>query len=93
MCHETPTSCQCRGSLWRNRLAGRERILIETLQDLDARQVNIVSLTEPMTDTTTPVGRALYGIVAVFAQLRVDTIRDNPQRGLDYVRSQGRIGG
>lgn len=30
-----------------DRLAGSERILIETLQDLDARQVNIVSLTEP----------------------------------------------
>ena len=46
-----------------------------------------------MIDTTTPMGRALYGIVAVFAQLRVDTIRDNTQRGLDYARSQGRVGG
>lgn len=76
-----------------DRLAGSERILIETLQDLDARQVNIVSLTEPMIDTTTPMGRALFGIVAVFAQLRVDTIRDNTHRGLDYARSQGRVGG
>ncbi|MDN6485028.1 MAG: recombinase family protein [Bifidobacterium mongoliense] len=76
-----------------DRLAGSERILIETLQDLDARQVNIVSLTEPMIDTTTPMGRALYGIVAVFAQLRVDTIRENTNRGLDYARSQGRVGG
>mgnify|MGYP001556150570 CR=1 FL=1 len=76
-----------------DRLAGSERILIETLQNLDTRQVNIVSLTEPMIDTTTPMGRALYGIVAVFAQLRVDTIRDNTQRGLDYARSQGRVGG
>ncbi|WP_404445278.1 hypothetical protein [Microbacterium marinum] len=39
------------------------------------------------------MGRALYGIVAVFAQLRVDTIRDNTQRGLDYAKSQGRVGG
>ncbi|MEJ5947032.1 recombinase family protein, partial [Pseudokineococcus basanitobsidens] len=76
-----------------DRLAGSERILIETLQDLDTRQVNIVSLTEPMIDTTSPMGRALYGIVAVFAQLRVDTIRDNTQRALDYAKSQGRVGG
>lgn len=76
-----------------DRQAGSERILIETLQDLDQRQVNIVSLTEPMIDTTTPMARALYGIVAVFAQLRVDTIRENTQRGLDYARSQGRVGG
>lgn len=76
-----------------DRLAGSERILIETLQDLDARRVNLVSLTEPMIDTTTPMGRALYGIVAVFAQLRVDTIRENTLRGLEYARSQGRVGG
>lgn len=76
-----------------DRLAGSERILIETLADLDAREVNIKSLTEPMIDTTTPMGRALYGIVAVFAQLRVDTIRENTHRGLEYARSQGRVGG
>jgi DNA invertase Pin-like site-specific DNA recombinase len=28
-------------------------------------------------DTTSPMGRSLFGIVAVFAQLRVDTIRQN----------------
>ena len=76
-----------------DRLAGSERILIETLADLDERDVNIKSLTEPMIDTTTPMGRALYGIVAVFAQLRVDTIRENTHRGLEYARSQGRVGG
>ncbi|MDQ1218113.1 recombinase family protein [Microbacterium arborescens] len=76
-----------------DRLAGSERILIETLQDLDARRVNIISLSEPMIDTTSPTGRALFGIVAVFAQLRIDTIRDNTQRGLDYARAQGRVAG
>lgn len=29
----------------------------------------------------------------MFAQLRVDTIRDNTQHSLDYARRQGRIGG
>ncbi len=76
-----------------DRLAGSERILIETLEDLDARQVNVVSLTEPMIDTTTPMGRALHGIVAVFAPLGVDTSRENTQRGADPARSQGRGGG
>lgn len=76
-----------------DRLGGSERIIIETLHDLDRRGVNIKSLTEPMIDTTTPMGRALFGMVAVFAQLRVDTIRENTNRGLDYARSQGRVGG
>ncbi len=67
--------------VWRlDRLAGSERTLIETLQDLDQRQVDIRSLTEPLIDTTSPMGRALYGIVAVFAQVRVNTIRDNTRR-------------
>ena len=76
-----------------DRLGGSERIIIETLNDLERRGVNIKSLTEPMIDTTTPMGRALFGIVAVFAQLRVDTIRENTMRGLQFARSTGRIGG
>jgi DNA invertase Pin-like site-specific DNA recombinase len=76
-----------------DRLAGTERILIDTLTDLEARELNIVSLTEPLIDTTTPMGRALFGIVAVFAQLRVDTIQENTLLGLEYARSQGRVGG
>ena len=76
-----------------DRLGGTERIIIETLHDLDRRGVNIKSLTEPMIDTTTPMGRALFGMVAVFAQLRVDTIRENTMRGLAHARSQGRVGG
>lgn len=76
-----------------DRLAGSERLMIDVLHELDERGLNIVSLTEPMIDTTTPMGRALYGIVAVFAQLRVDTIRDNTMRGLEHARNQGRHGG
>lgn len=76
-----------------DRLAGGQRLMIEVLHDLDARELNVVSLTEPMIDTTSPMGRALYGIVAVFAQLRVDTIRENTLRGLEHARSQGRHGG
>ena len=39
------------------------------------------------------MGRALFGIVAVFAQLRADTIRENTRLGLDYARAQARVGG
>ena len=31
--------------------------------------------------------------MAVFAQLRVDTIRENTRSGLAYARAQGRVGG
>src|SRR6218665_748534 len=61
--------------------------------ELHDRGFNIKSLTEPDIDTTTPRGRALFGSVSVFAQLRVDTIRDNTKRGLAHARAEGRVGG
>lgn len=76
-----------------DRIAGSETMAIQTIAGLHDRGVNIKSLTEPDIDTTTPMGRALFGIVAVFAQLRVDTIRENTQRGLAHARSEGRVGG
>jgi len=76
-----------------DRIAGTEKLAIETINDLGERGINIKSLTEPEIDTTTAMGRALFGIVAVFAQLRVDTIRENTRRGLAHARAQGRVGG
>ena len=76
-----------------DRLAGTTTMAIQTITELHERGVNIKSLTEPDIDTTTPMGRALFGIVAVFAQLRVDTIRENTRRGLEHARAQGRYGG
>lgn len=80
--------------VWRlDRLAGTERLAIETINDLHERGVQIKSLTEPDIDTTTAMGRALFGIVAVFAQLRVDTIRENTKAGLARAKAAGRVGG
>ena len=76
-----------------DRLAGTTTMAIETINELPDRGVNIKSLTEPDIDTTTPMGRALFGIVAVFTQLRVDTIRDNIRRGLKHACAQGRLSG
>ena len=76
-----------------DRIAGSEVMAIQTIAELHDRGVQIKSLTEPDIDTTTPMGRALFGFVAVLAQLRVDTIRENTQRGLTHARAQGRIGG
>ncbi|WP_422936682.1 recombinase family protein [Sinomonas sp. P47F7] len=63
---------------------------METIPELGRREVNIKSLTEPAFDTTTPMGARMN---AVYAQLRVDMIRENTLRGLAYARSKGKIGG
>ncbi|MCA0252637.1 MAG: recombinase family protein [Actinobacteria bacterium] len=76
-----------------DRLAGTTTMAIQVISELHDREINIKSLSEPDIDTTTPMGRALFGIVAVFAQLRVDSIRENTRRGLEYARAQGRVGG
>lgn len=76
-----------------DRIAGTTTMAIETISQLHDRGINIKSLTEPDIDTTSPMGRALFGIVAVFAQLRVDTIRENTRRGLEHARANGRVGG
>lgn len=76
-----------------DRLAGTTTLAIQTITELGERGINIKSLTEPDIDTTAPMGRALFGVVAVFAQLRVDTISDNTRRGLAHARAQGRVGG
>lgn len=67
--------------------------LVATIDGLGRRGVDLRSLTEPAIDTTSPMGRALYGIIAVLNQLRLDTIRQNTLDGLAHARSQGRIGG
>ena len=77
------------------RVAGTERMAIETIRDLGQRGVRLKSLSEPFldVDTSTPMGEAIVGIMAVMAQLRVSTIRENTMRGLAHARSQGRVGG
>ncbi|WP_250444029.1 recombinase family protein [Actinotalea sp. C106] len=78
-----------------DRVAGTEQMAIEIIRDLGRRGVRIKSLTEPFldVDTSTPMGEAIVGIMAVLAQLRVATIRENTRRGLAHARAQGRVGG
>jgi len=65
------------------------------IRDLGRRGIRLRSLTEPFldVDTSTPMGEAIVGIMAVLAQLRVSTIRENTRRGLAHARAQGRVGG
>jgi len=49
--------------------------LVNTLQELNALDVGFVSLSEAL-DLTTPSGRALAGMLAVFAEFERDILRD-----------------
>lgn len=63
--------------------------LIATLQELASLDVGFVSLSEAL-DLTTPSGRALAGMLAVFAEFERDIIRDRVKAGIAQARKEGR---
>jgi putative DNA-invertase from lambdoid prophage Rac len=76
--------------VWRLDRWGRSLLdLIGTLQELHAVGVGFVSLTEAL-DMTTPGGRALAGMLAVFAEFERDILRDRVKAGIAQARKEGR---
>jgi len=76
--------------VWRLDRWGRSLLdLIGTLQELSALGVGFVSLSEAL-DMTTPSGRALAGMLAVFAEFERDILRDRVKAGIAEARKAGR---
>ena len=76
--------------VWRLDRWGRSLVdLVSTLQELAALDVGFVSLTEAL-DLTTPSGRALAGMLAVFAEFERDILRDRVKAGIDQARKEGK---
>lgn len=76
-----------------DRLSRKQRDVLYLLEDVfDSNEVVFKSATEPF-DTSTPLGRAMLGILAVFAQLERDTIVERTRTGLKQRVSQGLWGG
>lgn len=63
--------------------------LLATLQELDHLGVGFVSLTEAL-DLTTPTGRAMAGLLAVFAEFEREILRDRVRAGLANARHNGK---
>jgi DNA invertase Pin-like site-specific DNA recombinase len=62
--------------------------LLATLQELDHLGVSFVSLTEAL-DLTTPAGRAMAGLLAVFAEFEREILRERVRAGLLHARRNG----
>lgn len=76
--------------VWRLDRWGRSLVdLVSTLQELTALEVGFVSLSEAL-DLTTPSGRALAGMLAVFAEFERDILRDRVKAGIDQARKEGK---
>src|SRR6202140_750586 len=63
--------------------------LLATLQELDHLGVGFVSLTEAL-DLTTPAGRAMAGLLAIFAEFEREILRERPRAGLAQARLNGK---
>src|SRR6267378_8236414 len=62
--------------------------LLATFQELEHLGVGFVSLTEAL-DLTTPAGRAMAGLLAVFAEFEREILRERVRDGLAQARQNG----
>jgi len=63
--------------------------LLATLQELEHLGVGFVSLTEAL-DLTTPAGRAMAGLLAIFAEFEREILRERTKAGLAHAREKGK---
>jgi DNA invertase Pin-like site-specific DNA recombinase len=63
--------------------------LLATLQELQHLDVGFVSLTEAL-DLTTPAGRAMAALLAVFAEFEREVLRERVRAGLAHARLNGK---
>lgn len=76
--------------VWRLDRWGRSLAdLVTTLQELTQLGVGFISLNEAL-DLTTPAGRAMAGMLSVFAEFERDIIRERVKAGIAQAREQGK---
>ncbi len=79
--------------IWKlDRLGRSLKHLIETITDLNNRNIGFKSLTENI-DTTTSGGKLIFHIFGALAEFERDIIRERTQAGLQAARARGRKGG
>lgn len=79
--------------IWKlDRLGRNLSQLLQTAERLAAKGVRLRVLTEAI-DTSTPMGRFMFGVMGAFAQLEREMIQERTLAGLAAARERGRVGG
>lgn len=73
-----------------SRLARSTSDLYKIIERFEANNVNLVSVTEPAINTTTPMGKALFGILAVMSEFERSLIRQRQRDGIRAKKAQGK---
>ncbi|MEM7544177.1 MAG: recombinase family protein [Pseudomonadota bacterium] len=75
--------------VWKLDRLGRSTIhLLQIMSDLRERGIDFQALTQGI-DTTTAVGRMLFGQLAVFAEFERETISERTKAGMEAARRRG----
>jgi len=75
-----------------DRIGRSLRDLVEFCEELRAKDVGLY-LHQQGLDTSTPAGRAMFGMVGVFAEFERSMIVERVKAGLKRARKEGRVGG
>ncbi|WP_375326473.1 recombinase family protein [Candidatus Tisiphia endosymbiont of Nemotelus uliginosus] len=79
--------------IWKLDRMGRSlQHLIKIVNDLIAKNVDIISLQDPL-NTTNAQGRLIFNMFASLAEFEKDLIRERTMAGLKSARARGRMGG
>lgn len=79
--------------VWRfDRLAMSVKQLVLTLEEFQALGIDFISCQEAI-DTSTPMGKTMFTIIAAMAELERNIIRERVIAGLEYAKSNGACSG
>jgi len=76
-----------------DRLGRTSKQLMDLLSSFKEKKINLKSLTEGVFDTTSPMGEAIFQIIAILKAMEVNVLRERTVKGLEAARIEGRIGG
>lgn len=75
-----------------DRLGRSTKKLLELAEELETRGIELVSIRDQI-DTSTAIGKAMFKMLMVLAEMERDIIVERTKAGLDAARSRGRVGG
>ncbi|MEH7504931.1 recombinase family protein [Neobacillus drentensis] len=75
-----------------DRLARSTKHMLEIAEELETRGVELVSLRDSI-DTSTAIGKAMFKMLAVLAEMERDIISERTKAGLESARARGKNGG
>ncbi|MEO9485249.1 MAG: recombinase family protein [Ekhidna sp.] len=76
-----------------DRLGRTSKELISLLSDFKEKGIQFKSIQEGVFDTTSPMGEAIFQIIAILKAMEVQVLSERTKHGLEAARARGRKGG